>query len=332
MGLRNTPSIIGDNIIYVPMIDKPKTSSNNFWAKVFDIHYERIPDADGATSDTSVWKNSYDGKHFSKEEMDDWLNNATFKIKKLILPESRVLEVGCGNGLILSQIIDDIKSYSGADLSDGALSSIANSILGKTHSDKINLYHLPADSVDTIDGQFDLIIVNSVAQYFPDLNYFFDFLEKCESKLSSNGAIFFGDIRSLELADQLYKDIARFKFPNDPAKAESLALRAKSRESETLYSPALFEHLQSVFHWIGSTEITDKVTKFKNEMSQFRYDVVLKSGEREVTDTRPFVLEKISNHLSISKEIKNINNNDLVMTSLHPKLFKLAQLYDQIEE
>jgi|GEM_PF-6720087 len=331
MELINTPHLRIDDCIFLPANSEADILTHNFWAKVFDIHYEKISDQESATTDTSVWKNSYDGAFFSKEEMDDWVANAINKVKTKLTPESRVLEVGCGNGLIFSSIISDIASYTGMDIAKMALASIANSKLGKAHKDKINLYELPANAIHTIAGKFDLIIINSVAQYFPDLNYFFDFIEKCEAKVNPTGALFFGDIRSNDLADKFYEDIARFKFPEDKAKAQAFSQRTKSKDNETLYSSGLFQNLPKVFSWIRSIELSNKISKFSNEMSRFRFDVIIQLAGGTFTPPPTVSLMTLSNHVSkvVKKEI--IKNHEYQVFSLHPKLFKLAQLNEKSE-
>lgn len=323
--MNNTPNVRIDNNIYIPAHPDTDKLNHNFWAKVFDIHYEKISDQESATSDISVWKNSYDGAVFSKEEMEDWIANAIHKVKKLLTPKTKVLEIGCGNGLIFASIIHNVASYTGVDISKSALKSIAESKLGKDFKDKIKLYHLPASSINTITEKHDLIVINSVAQYFPDINYFFDFIEKCESILSPTGTLFFGDIRSYDMADQFYEDIARFKFPDDQAKATAFALRTKNKDNETLYSTSLFHNLPRVFSWIKSVAVSSKISNYSNEMSRFRYDVLITStGENSIFPH--FSLSEASNHISKTIKMEVIENRACQIVSLHPKLFRLAQL------
>lgn len=331
MELNNTPHFKIGDYIFIPVSSRPDQYTNSFWAKVFEIQYEKIPDQENATSDTSVWKSSYNGEIFSKEEMDDWLENVTSKIQKLYSLSSTVLEIGCGNGLIFSSIISNVASYTGIDIAKNALTSIACSSLGKAYESKIRLYAMPADQIHTIKQKFDLIIINSVTQYFPDLNYFFDILEKCEEKLNPDGTIFIGDIRSFDLAEKFYNDIAHFKFPNDEEKARAYALRTKNKDNETLFSPFLFQNLSAVFPWIKSIEVSEKISNFSNEMSKFRFDVIIKtSGEKNVERLLSFPsITTLSSRISDSVQQITIDEHSYQLISLHPKLFQLAKLYDE---
>lgn len=326
MELKNTPHIIIDDCIFISSEVQSDSSTKNFWAKVFDLHYEKISDTNNAVFDTTVWKSSYDGQVFSKEEMDDWLQNAINQIQPFLNPEARVLEVGSGNGLIFSLIIKNIKTYTGIDVAKHSLTSIAESALGKSNKEKIALYQLPADAIDSIQGQYDLIIVNSVAQYFSDLNYFFDFIKKCELKLTDKGVIFLGDIRSFNLADEFYNDVANFKFPNDQDKANQYAKRTKGKESELLYSPVIFESLPQAFPWIKSVVVQNKKSKFQNEMTRYRFDALLfrnKDGGQQKHS--PLDIFKLSNRLSSKTEKINHNDKDYKLVYLTPDLFNLIK-------
>ena len=47
-----------------------------------------------------------------------------------------------------------------------------------------------------INGQFDLVIINSVIQYFPSSAYLDDVLTKATALIAPGGQIFLGDIRA----------------------------------------------------------------------------------------------------------------------------------------
>ena len=64
----------------------------------------------------------------------------------------------------------------------------------------IELLHCAADQFDGFeDASFDTVILNSVVQYFPDVDYFFNVLEKAARLVEPGGRIFLGDLRHLGL-------------------------------------------------------------------------------------------------------------------------------------
>ncbi|MDT2305309.1 class I SAM-dependent methyltransferase [Paenibacillus larvae] len=54
---------------------------------------------------------SYGGKAFSLEEMQEYIGNFQTKLKPHLTKESKVLEVGCGHGLLLFHLAPDVKEY-----------------------------------------------------------------------------------------------------------------------------------------------------------------------------------------------------------------------------
>jgi amino acid adenylation domain-containing protein len=61
------------------------------------------------------WNNSYTGRPIPSEEMHEWVDHTVDKI--LSLHPQRVLEIGCGTGLLLFRIAPHCDHYDGTDLS-----------------------------------------------------------------------------------------------------------------------------------------------------------------------------------------------------------------------
>src|SRR5205823_14045481 len=57
--------------------------------------------------------------------------------------------------------------------------------------------------------------------------------------------------------------------------------QAKLDEEELLLSPALFTELASRWKKIGCAQLSLKTGAYDNELSRFRYDIVLKAGQKE---------------------------------------------------
>jgi len=253
-------------------------SNSRLWGRLFELHYKSIQGKSDSVFNTDVWKNSYDGSPLPKEEMDEWVANTVSKFSKQLTSKSKVLEVGCGNGLIFSSIIENICSYTACDPAETALSSLASSDLGKLHKQKISLHCLDAIEVNKIPSEkFDLIIINSVAQYFPNVDYLLRFIKKLQHFSHVKTQIFLGDLRSFDLQRLFYFDILYFKFKNDKSQAEYSKLidDLQRREKETLYGADFFRLLPKVFNWITNTEVELKNGRYENELNRYRYDVIL---------------------------------------------------------
>ncbi|MDT2260995.1 class I SAM-dependent methyltransferase [Paenibacillus larvae] len=57
------------------------------------------------------------GKSVQPEEMQEYIGNFQTKLKPHLTKESKVLEVGCGHGLLLFHLAPDVKEYVATDLS-----------------------------------------------------------------------------------------------------------------------------------------------------------------------------------------------------------------------
>lgn len=253
------------------------------WEKIYDEVYQNF-DLTSENSEFVGWNSSFDGKPIALPHMHEWLDMTLKRIKKLN-PE-KVLEIGVGTGMLFKNLYEETEIYWGTDLSEKTIIKL-NSFFEKEPvlSTQIKLFHQLADSIDTLPKQmFDTIIINSVCQYFPDVNYFVDVLNKAMDLLSPSGKIFIGDIRDLRLQRHFYTEI---HLHNKKITTEAQLITAIERdmmmESELLISPDFFSVWSKTRSDIVSFETKLKDGIFINEMSQYRYDAVVykKSGKEE---------------------------------------------------
>ena len=74
------------------------------------------PEAGGdATFNLQGWNSSYTGEPIPAGEMREWLEGTVGRL--LALPHRRVLEVGCGTGLLLFRVAPEAERYRGTDFS-----------------------------------------------------------------------------------------------------------------------------------------------------------------------------------------------------------------------
>jgi 2-polyprenyl-3-methyl-5-hydroxy-6-metoxy-1,4-benzoquinol methylase len=311
---------IVDNIVYYSSIDKPDDFASNdskFWGKLFDISYQKMENLENSTKSTEVWKSSYDNSFIPKDEMDEWLNNSISRIKKLIKKNCKVLEIGSGNGLIFNSIIDDVNKYVGTDISEKGLKLIGNSKKGILNKNKIELHQLDALNIDKLSYQkFDLIIINSVAQYFPGLDYMFNVIKKIKQYSGPNSHIFLGDIRSYELQKLFYFDVLKKKHPKiDNEDLKNRITQLEKRENETLYHSSLFKLLQKSLDFINSCNFELKDGVFNNELTLYRYDVTLLCNNKKETNLTisSFTWKQLKNpEIEITEKLKKLENNEVL--------------------
>jgi len=193
--------------------------------------------------------------------------------------EPRVLEVGFGTGMLLQRLAPECAEYVGVDFSRAAVDFVASQVEARGIRN-VKLECLAADSLATLatPGAFDLVVVNSVIQYFPDTQYLTRVLEAAFARLSPGGAIFVGDVRSLPHLRAFHVAIELALAPDAAslAEVEARVERRIASERELVVDPRFFERVGDA---LGAEVVFElKGGRARNEMTRFRYDVVLRKG------------------------------------------------------
>lgn len=251
------------------------------WQNVFDKAYTDDQEMD-ADFNISSWNSSYTGLPLLAEEMREWVDSTVERI--LDLQPRKAIEIGCGTGLLLSRIAPYCEDYLGTDFSTTALDYINQRLLtGRKELSNVKLLKRNADDFSGIEGQnFDVIILNSVVQYFPDIKYLTTILKKSVQLITDTGAVFIGDVRSLPLLETFHTDVEFEKAP-DSLTVEQLKHRARKRvgqEQELAVDPEFFIALQKELPAISHVEVKLKHGTYHNELTRYRYDVVLHVGKK----------------------------------------------------
>ncbi len=225
------------------------------WAEVFDQAYARGTGAREADFNIVSWNSSYTGEPLPAEEMREWVDGTVERI--LALRPRRVLEIGCGTGLLLSRIAPHCESYHGTDISSAALDFVRTRLLAERPDlAGVTLSHRAADESAGLDEEpYDVVILNSVAQYFPDGAYLRKVLGQALDSLTGDGAVFVGDLRNLALLDTFHTDVelsrATAKLP--VGRLRGRIARRTRQEQELLVHPAFFTTLREDRPAIGAS-------------------------------------------------------------------------------
>ncbi|MGI0025539.1 MAG: class I SAM-dependent methyltransferase, partial [Nitrososphaera sp.] len=141
--------------------------------------------------------------------MREWVDHTVDRIRAL--QPWKVLEIGCGTGLLLFRIAPDCSRYVGTDFSRSALDYIRSvSSDSQQKLPQVTLLHRLADDFADFEREsFDTVILNSVVQYFPDVTYLVRVLEGAVKLVEPGGYIFVGDVRNLAL-HRLFHVVAEF--------------------------------------------------------------------------------------------------------------------------
>ncbi|WP_139491844.1 non-ribosomal peptide synthetase [Brevibacillus dissolubilis] len=231
----------------------------------------------------SGWVSSYTGEHFSQQEMDEYSQNVLNKLKPYLHPSSTVLEIGCGSGITLFNLAPYVSKCVGTDLSKKI---IENNIRvaaerGYTHVDFQNIEAHHIDQVET-QAKFDVIILNSVIHCFNGHNYLRQVIQKALQLLADDGILFIGDVMDGERKRELVQSLEEFKRQN-----QGKGYKTKTEwDTELFIWPAFWTDLQADFAEITSVHISNKHYTISNELTEYRYDVILQVNKEEPSVTK----------------------------------------------
>jgi amino acid adenylation domain-containing protein len=248
------------------------------WREVWDDVYRKEPAAESPTFDTAGWLNSYTGARFPAEEMAEYAANSEERI--LALNPQRVLDIGCGLGLLLFRAAPRCQHYCATDFSAAGLDRLAQHVT-RAELKNVRLLHRAANDFTGFEpASFDTVVLNSVLQYFPDMNYVLEVLDGVLTILKPGGAIFLGDILSLPLLEMFHTSVEQHRASADVAREEIMRrVRKRLASNEQLaIHPAFFYGLPQRYPQIAGVRIEPKRGHLRNELTRFRYDVTLFAG------------------------------------------------------
>ena len=252
------------------------------WRTVWEDTYSQSANHEDAAFNTIGWNSSFTGLPIPDEEMREWVDHTVGRI--MAQRPRRVLEIGCGTGLLLFRIAPHCAGYTGMDFSEGAVRFLRRQLAKEQNLTHVSLLHRAAHELEDVKaGTFDTVILNSVVQYFPGVDYLVRVLEGAVRVVRPGGHIFLGDVRNARLLAAFHAAVQLHKAPAALTRGQ---LRARveshvSQERELLIDPAFFPALQRHILRIALVEIQLKRGRHGNEMTRFRYDVLLHVGVEE---------------------------------------------------
>ena len=246
------------------------------WQSLYDETYRQDAPESDPTFNIVGWNSSYTAEPIPREEMQEWVDETVARI--LAAPTGRVLEIGCGTGLLLFRVAPGSEHYTGTDFSGVALDYVSRS-LSKIDGleDKVDLARGPADELDLEPRSHDTVVINSVIQYFPSIQYLLEVVERAVESVAPGGRVIIGDIRNLRVLEAYHASVQLYQAEPD-LPCEELRQRVRqhlAQEEELVVDPAFFLALAHHLPRVSHVEIEPKRGTALNELTKFRYEVIL---------------------------------------------------------
>ena len=256
------------------------------WRKAFDQAYRF--GGENNSPNFVGWTSNFTNKPIPQIEMQEWLDRTVERI--LALKPRRLLEIGCGVGLLVERLAPSCLSYCGTDLSPIAVGRLREFVARQPELCHVELREREATNFDDLEpGSVDTVVLNSVAQYFPDADYLRAVLDGAAKVVAPGGHIFVGDLRHLGLLPTFHGAVQLAKAP---ARASVRWLKRRvslaiEQERELVIDPQFFLALRDSIPGITGVEILLKRDVTNNELSRYRYDVLLHVGGSQPSASEP---------------------------------------------
>ncbi|HET8840181.1 MAG TPA: amino acid adenylation domain-containing protein, partial [Ktedonobacteraceae bacterium] len=248
------------------------------WQSIFDEPLAQPKSDSDPAFDLSGWISSYTGQPIEAEQMQEWAEDTIGPLQAL--GARRILEIGCGTGMLLFRLAAQASAYYATDFSARLLTHVEQQLsrLGPAKP-RVQLFQQRADHLGELPieaGSLDLIIFNSVVQYFPDASYLQQVLQLALPLLAPGGHLFVGDVRSLPLMPAYHSAVQLAQAPASLPRSQ-LAERIARQillEEELVLDPAFFSSWAAGQPSIGQVRLWPKGGRSHNELTQFRYQVL----------------------------------------------------------
>lgn len=266
--------------------DKAGGDKTGIWKDQWDMLYQSAIDQTGTSkldqldSVIAGWA----GVENLDAQVTEWIDTTLQRIRGF--GGRNFFEIGCGTGQILSKLAPDADSYWGADISKVAIDALAS----QHPQAHIKLLHRPADDFTGIPAaSFDVVIINSVAQYFPDAAYLQRVIEGAARIVKPGGRIYLGDIQSNALLPTYHSNALRDHSTGGMTVSQlrEAVDQRLAQETELSLDPAWFEAVSPTIPGITHVESLLRRGVIQNETTAYHYDVILHVGTMPALRTLP---------------------------------------------
>lgn len=245
------------------------------WDTIYDIAAE-------SQKDVAISEQKIDGIVLEQwqdsgtllEEAKEWLQVSVDKIKAHQARD--IYEIGCGGGQLMFEVAPFAKSYLATDYSPPAIEKLKE----KLEADPGQWKHVTAKScaADDFTGiphqSFDLIIIHSVAQYFPDTAYLLKVIEEAIKRLKDGGCLYLGDIQGMNCLEMEHamNQITHSKEGTTLSAFKEIVDNRVRIENELSADPGFFYLLPDLIPSITGVDIELRKGHLENQTTRYHYD------------------------------------------------------------
>ncbi|MCF2146809.1 amino acid adenylation domain-containing protein [Desmonostoc muscorum LEGE 12446] len=294
------PNTHHEKLVSSQLIEQSYTEQIQQWEKVWSSTYSQFPE------DWAGYNDSFTGLLIPANEVCEWVDDTVERI--LSLCPQRVLEIGCGKGLLLFRIAPYCSHYVGTDISAEAIHYIEQQLKNDPqHWSHVKVSDRAAHELAGLEpASFDTVIINSVIQYFPSVDYLLQAIEKSVKLVKPGGQIFIGDVRSLPLLETFHTAVQLGQATSSLSshQLQQMIRERIFRDRELVLDPDFFPALKQRIPRISHVQTLLKRGHSQNELIRFRSDVILHIETDVYPDAEPLCWDWQQQDISIPQICK----------------------------
>lgn len=232
------------------------------WVDVFEHEFKQPREG-------SVWRSAVDSRPIPADQIAAWHDALADQIHRL--GARNVLDVGCGHGDLFARLADRCDAYLGLEPAENVVERLRTEFGGPTAAFQAAYAHeIGSEKVRRIladvmapSGDPDCVVLNSVIQYFPSLDYLTGVLDDAYALVGIGGHVVIGDVRSLPLLERYERWLRS---------VGSVALTDDNTELciDPLFFRTYARSRPDVTVWLAP-----RITASAPELTDFRFDVTL---------------------------------------------------------
>ncbi len=258
------------------------------WRSIYDaVIYAGVGgQGTDARFEIAGWSDTATGAPLTHVEMAEQVDQAVERIRAL--GARRILEIGCGTGLLLHRLAPGAQRYVGTDISERALDHVRRTMRDSGELDHVDLRCGAMEALADLEpGAFDMVIMNSVVQYFPSAAYLETVLDATMRLLAPGGSLFIGDIRHRGLLAAFHVGVQCTRA--DPATPVAMLREAVDnaidQEQELILDPEFFTALAARLPRPCDIRVLLKRGRVHNELTRYRYDLIIRLDDARMAVT-----------------------------------------------
>ncbi len=264
-------------------VDLPQPPPEKVDVEAVSALWDRIAEQAIDRVSAGGFVSSYTGQAFPEAEVDEYVRRVTTLAKPHLGASAKVLEIGCGAGLIMFELAPSVDLYVGLDASELTQARNRERVAAKG-LDNVRLLTGFADDISSLESDsFDFVIIASTAQFFPGPLYTQHVITEALRVLAPGGRVLLADVMDARRRDEFAASLLEYRRRHPDARTKT------QLESELYFDEDFFADLRAQLPELVEVSVFHREQGFANELG-YRYDVLLHKAD--AASARPPVLRK----------------------------------------